>query len=316
MEPRAHPFPPSGFYIYSVPHERICSENARVPSPRFRRRRRPSDAFQSKADGTYRIVGLPGRAIVGAESILKSYRHGVGYADISGPKSEKGDLFNTCSVPMKPGPTWPNMMKEINPPADTGPVTLDFALNPDSPCGSMSGVLIGKPITGLNVDGISSQGKGEKTEHSELTVTNLGPDEERSPFFFRHVEKRLGRVVRIGPKELAAGEITVKLQPEAYVVGRLLDEDGEPLFRAEIEASGVPFAYATRLDAVGTDADGRFRVVLIPGSRYSLQGKVHRREMFYLTIDRDLAIEPGETKDLGTLKFGKNGKPIKSELTD
>ena len=38
--------------------------------------------------------------------------------------------------------------------------------------------------------------------------------------------------------------------------------------------------------------------------------------MSYLTIERDLAIEPGETKDLGTLKFGKNGKPIKSELTD
>ena len=46
--------------------------------------------FQSKADGTYRIVGLPGPAIVGAESILKSYRHGVGYADISGPKHQEG----------------------------------------------------------------------------------------------------------------------------------------------------------------------------------------------------------------------------------
>ncbi len=78
----------------------------------------------------------------------------------------------------------------------------------------------------------------------------------------------------------------------------------------------MPFAFATRLDPVGADADGRFRVVLIPGCRYSLQGELHRREMFYLTIDRDLAIEPGETKDLGTLKFGKNGKPIKSELTD
>ena len=98
--------------------------------------------------------------------------------------------------------------------------------------------------------------------------------------------------------------------PDASVVGRLLDEDGEPLSGARIEASGVPFAFATRLDAVGADADGRFRVVLIPGCRYSLEARTNRREMFWLTIDRDLAIEPGETRDLGTIKYGKNGKPI------
>ena len=116
--------------------------------------------------------------------------------------------------------------------------------------------------------------------------------------------------------ELAAGEITVKLQPESYVVGRLLDADGEPLSGAAVEASGVPFAYATRLDSVGADADGRFRAVLIPGCRYSLKGEPNRREMYGFTIERDLAIEPGETKNLGILQFGKNGKPIKSELTD
>jgi beta-lactamase regulating signal transducer with metallopeptidase domain len=265
--------------------------------------------FQSKADGTYRIVGLPGRAIVGAESILKSYRHGVGYAAISGPKDEKRD-FDTYYVPMKPGPKWPNMMKEINPPADTGPVTLDFALDPGQSMRIHVRGPDGKPITGLDVHGISSRDPVEKTDVSELTVTNLGPDEER-PILFRHVEKRIGRVVRIGPKELAAGEITVKLQPEVYVVGRLLDEDGEPLSGAKIEASGVPFAFATRLDAVGADADGRFRAVLIPGCRYSLQAQTNRREMSFLWIERDLTVEPGATKDLGTLKFGKNGKPIK-----
>ena len=304
------PVPTVRMLYIAVPHERVCSENARVPPHGFVDGDARQMRFQSKADGTYRIVGLPGRAIVGAESILKSYRHGVGYADISGPKYEKGDLFDTYYVPMKPGPKWPNMMKEINPPADTGPVTLDFALDPGQSMRIHVQGPDGKPITGLDVHGISSRGTVEKTDDSELTVTNLGPDEER-PILFRHVEKRIGRVVRIGPKELAAGEITVKLQPEAYVVGRLLDEDGEPLSGAEIEASGVPFAYATRLDSVGADADGRFRVVLIPGCRYSLQAQTNRREMSFLWIERDLTVEPGETKDLGTLKFGKNGKPIK-----
>ena len=68
--------------------------------------------FQSKADGTYRIVGLPGPAIVGAESILKSYRAGVGYSDVAGTEVEGGQ-FDTYRNPMMPLPTWPTMMKEI-----------------------------------------------------------------------------------------------------------------------------------------------------------------------------------------------------------
>ena len=183
-----------------------------------------------------------------------------------------GDRFDTYHNPLKPGPEWPNMMKEINPPEDTGPITLDFALDPGQSLRIHVQGPDGEPISGLNVHGISSRDPVEKTEDSELTVTNLGPDEER-PILFRDAEKRIGRVVRIGPKDLAAGEITVKLQPESYVIGRLLDEDGEPYSGAEIEASGVPFAYATRLDAVGADADGRFRAVLIPGCRYSLEGR-------------------------------------------
>lgn len=269
------------------------------------------ERFQSRGDGTYRVVGLPGRAIVGAESILRSYRWGVGYADIRAPKYEKSDLLDTYRSPMLPGPTWPTMVKEINPPADTGPVTVDFALDPGQSLRVHVQGPDGKPITGLEIHGLSSRGDVEKTDDSELTVTNLGPDEQR-PLFFRHAEKRIGRVMRVGPAELAAGEITVQLQPEAYVVGRLLDEEGEPLSGAEIEASGVPFAFATRLEAVGADADGRFRAVLIPGCRYSLGGRPHRREINDFTIERDLAIEPGETRDLGTLKFDRKGKAIKA----
>jgi hypothetical protein len=269
--------------------------------------------FQSKADGTYRIVGLPGRAIVGAESILKSYRHGVGYADVTGPKHQEGvwgGRFDTYHNPMKPGLEWPNMMKEINPPADTGPVTVDFALDPGQSVRIHVQDPEGKPIAGLDVHGISRD-RVDKTEDAELTVTNLGPDEER-PILLRHVERHIGRVVRIGPADIAAGEITVQLQPEGYVVGRLLDEDGEPFSGAAVEASGVPFAYATRLDTVGADAEGRFRAVLIPGCPYSLKAVPHRRGILYVSFESDLAIEPGETKDLGTLQFDKKGKPIKT----
>ncbi len=198
--------------------------------------------FQSKADGTYRIVGLPGPAIVGADSVLKSYRHGVGYADITCPKYQEGTwvgFFKTYQNPMKAGPRWLNMMKEINPPAETGPVTVDFALDPGQPLRIHVQGPDGKPISGLEVHGISQRDPVERTDDAELTVTNLGPDEERS-ILFRHAEKHLGRIVRIGPAELAAGEITVELQPEAYVVGRLLDEGGEPFSGADRRMGCAP----------------------------------------------------------------------------
>ena len=84
------------------------------------------------------------------------------------------------------------------------------------------------------------------------------------------------------------------------------------------EASGVPFAYATRLDSVGADADGRFRAVLIPGCRYSFKAQPQLREMAYLTIERDLAIEPGETKDLGTIDLAsdKRPEPVRTKSRD
>ncbi len=40
------------------------------------------------------------------------------------------------------------------------------------------------------------------------------------------------------------------------------------------------------------------------------------RKPFGFMIDDALTIEPGETKDLGTLQFGMNGKRINSERID
>ncbi|MFV2067258.1 MAG: hypothetical protein ACC645_09785 [Pirellulales bacterium] len=71
--------------------------------------------YQSKADGTYRLVGLPGRAVIGAESIYKQYRKGVGYDSIDAPKYRDTDYLDTYQNPIYPSPNWPNLMAEINP---------------------------------------------------------------------------------------------------------------------------------------------------------------------------------------------------------
>ena len=56
--------------------------------------------FQTHADGTYRVLGLPGRAIVGVRSIAAEYRKGVGASQIAG--MDKDGTFRTYARPMRP----------------------------------------------------------------------------------------------------------------------------------------------------------------------------------------------------------------------
>jgi len=65
--------------------------------------------YQTTVHGTYRLVGLPGRAVVGAESVLKQYRYGVGYEAIDAPKVGKSDWLLTYGNPINPGKKWPSV---------------------------------------------------------------------------------------------------------------------------------------------------------------------------------------------------------------
>ena len=55
--------------------------------------------FQTRADGTYRVLGLPGRAIVGVRSVEGEYRKGVGASQIAG--MDKNGTFRTYPKPMR-----------------------------------------------------------------------------------------------------------------------------------------------------------------------------------------------------------------------
>ena len=72
------------------------------------------DRYQSKADGGYRLVGLPGRAIVGVTAWTgKPYLQGAGSDSIKGMNPY--GHFPTYLNPANPGKNWPTAMKEINP---------------------------------------------------------------------------------------------------------------------------------------------------------------------------------------------------------
>jgi hypothetical protein len=78
----------------------------------------------TRPDGTYRIVGLPGRAIVGVKALGGLYLSGVGASEI--PGMAKDGRFPTLGF-VEPRT---NALKEINPPPGSESVACDLALDP------------------------------------------------------------------------------------------------------------------------------------------------------------------------------------------
>jgi protocatechuate 3,4-dioxygenase beta subunit/5-hydroxyisourate hydrolase-like protein (transthyretin family) len=271
--------------------------------------------YQTKTDGTYRLVGLPGRAIVGANSVMVPYRRGVGYNEIDAPyneidvpKDSKAKDFDTYRNPINPGPNWPTMMREINPAADATAVTLDFQLDPGKSLRIRVVGSKGEPISGVSVEGLSWHAYIAATQQPLLTATNFGPNESRT-LLFHHKERNVGRVVTVGPDEIRVGEIIVDLQPCATLVGRILNVDGQPVSGMSLRTDVLPTGdFSPQLPPVATDAEGRFQVTLLPGCKYQLIGNGGGFQ--YVEVAKDVAIKPGVTKDLGTVVVDKDGKVV------
>ena len=116
------------------------------------------DRYQSKADGSYRLVGLPGRAIVGAVVYTgKPYRRGAGSESIQG-MNEHGH-FATLNNPVTASRYFPTSMKEINPAEGTETVHLDIVLDPGAKVHLRVVDQQGKPVTGVKTGGRRDRGR-------------------------------------------------------------------------------------------------------------------------------------------------------------
>jgi len=271
--------------------------------------------YQTRTDGTYRLVGLPGRAIVGAESILKPYRYGVGYEAIDAPKEGKTDWLLTYRNPINPSPKWPSAMREIDPREGETEVKLDLELDPGASIKIRMVDEREQPVVGAAIDGLIARGYLPATDGAVQTAVNFGPGEVRS-IIIRHDDRKIGRVVRVGPAQDGNDELLVKLQPFATVTGRLLSRD-EPMSGLVIEPRVLPGGdFSKSLPPLASDSGGRFTCTLVPGCEYRLQAEGKGLDI-YATIADKLSVEPGETRDLGTLTLGDDRKfvAISAETT-
>ena len=227
------------------------------------------DRYKTKSDGSYRLVGLPGRAIVGvAPGDRLPYRFGYGSEAIKG-MNERGH-FATWWNPGPPGKDWPMSMKEINPAEGSDVVHVDLELDPGATVRVRVVDPEGNPLYGSDVIRRMSTSNGETMPEPEFDVLALGPSEERTMLVWRDGRK-LGAVVRIHPGDDKAGTVTITLKPLATIVGRIADVNRNPVSGATVRPRLVPSG--NNDPALAARGDRRRRPV--PGPR-----RAGRRRLF------------------------------------
>ena len=151
--------------------------------------------YASKSDGTFRLVGLPGRAIVGAVVYSgKPYRRGAGAESIQG-MDEKG-RFATYANPITANRYFPNSMKEINPAEGAETVHVDIELDPGAKVQLRVVDPQGKPVTGVKTAGRRGRGEYDNEDQAEFGVMTLQPGEHRL-VLLAHEGRKLGRVIQV-----------------------------------------------------------------------------------------------------------------------
>ena len=256
----------------------------------------------TRPDGTFELVGLPGRGLVAARALRDYYLLGRGVEKIEG--LDEHGWFRT--EPHLCQPEQLHTVVEINPADRAETLTCDLALDPGK---TLAGVVEGpdgKPLAGcvaLNLCPHTMSFSIVTLPTAEFSAIALEPDRPR-PLFFRHDEKKLAAVVMASGDQ--TGPLRVRLEPAGIVTGRLVDDDGPLRSGITINVNygtgqfgdRYPWSYLSPT----IRADGRFRIEgLIGGVRYELLTRLGNDILG--AIAKDLKLQPGETRDLGDVKI-------------
>ena len=255
-------------------------------------------------DGTFRLVGLPGRGLLCARAGNETYRMGVGAERIKEKRMKIG-LETISLVPRSIIVNNFHVLTEINPPEGVDEAAFELALDRGD---VVKGRVLdpeGRPLAGVHVRGLADWWDSwtGPLATAEFEVSGMAPGDVRQLAFQQRERRLSGMVILKGPVQ---APIEVKLEPWGVVTGRLVDAAGQPRAgvglgwvanqKARVEVGPGPV-----LDDIKTDANGRFRVEgLAPGLKYELQ--ILGNGGFFGTVFKDLTIKAGESRDLGDVK--------------
>jgi hypothetical protein len=258
--------------------------------------------YMPRPDGTFRLLGLPGRGLVAARATGGSYRIGVTASKIEGmTKDGRYPTFFAREIQNA------GAIQEINPAAGTPSVTCDLVVDPG---GTVQLSLVdgaGKPAgpcVVLFYPAPNTVMYGTAPD-STFVLKGLAPNESRHLWILQP-QRRIGKVFFFHYDEKGASTLTVTLEPYATVKGRLLDEDGAPLKHVRLRTRGSTGSDPVVSDYQGEcDSDGRFVLRdLPPGCDYytilanSLKGKPR-----FATVAEKVVVAAGKTIDLGEIRL-------------
>ena len=256
----------------------------------------------TRPDGTYRVVGLPGRGIVGVRATRWQYLPGVGASEI--PGMDKNRRFPDTMGPADA--RWDNALTEINPAPGAESVACDLALDPGGKVRITFVDGAGKPVEDTFLlhlaPGITV---AAARPDSTLEIAGLAPKESRT-YQITQWQKKIAKIFSFEYDDKASHPLTITLEPCATVRGRLVDEEGRPVKNVQVFASAVqdgrekftlyPFGPVT-------DADGRFVIENLAAGCDSYKISAMHPQLDPPTVAEKVAFAPGKTIDLGEIKL-------------
>ena len=269
----------------------------------------PAGRYDTSADGTFRVLAIPGRGILAAIDYERSERNT--YLTLSKEMAPK-DLVQDDGIlkTYHPGQiTDYHALKVVDLPESNETTKHDLELTPGLTRSVKLVDARGEPVKGVRALGrVFPPSFEEPTKESSVEVIGLRPNDKRDVVFI-HPERRIGNALTIAPGD----ELTVELQPCAVARGRVVNEVRQPVRDLPIRLSVENRAdmWSRELAGAKTGSDGRFEIVLPPGTTYRIWHYETKPAEF--DVSAECRPNPGAVFELGDLT---NGTKLTTEQTD
>ena len=277
----------------------------------------PSNRFRTTANGSFRVLAIPGAGILAAIAPRPNFfdankmEKRLVYISLSkNLVNENLVLGNGTLATYHPWTiTGYHALRQVDLAKSDREVSYDLQFNRGLTRTIKFVDLHNQPVTGARVLGQQFPPQlGPPLAESVVELIGLRPNDERDVVCI-HVARRIGKAFSVSP----GSDMSVTLEPCAIVRGRVVDEDKKPVGGLNIGVSiDHPDNWHRALDGSTTDDDGRFEVLLPPGTKYRVayyapNGKPIRE------ISAECEAKPGVVFELGDLT---NGAKLTTEQTE
>jgi RNA polymerase sigma factor (sigma-70 family) len=264
---------------------------------------------RTRPDGSFTLLGMPGRGIVTATVPRQrgfvgrgpGFLVGVGAEKINGA-GKRGDFI---TWPYIVDPPTHNTLVGLDLAPDTREVTCNLTLDPGK---TLTGTVVdpdGKPISGVTLQGIWGYPSAPQRPLAtpRFTLPAVDPDRPQ-PFFFLHRDRKLGVMVMLKGDKTEG--ITVKLQPMGVITGRLLDPDSVPVAEGALMGTFESGQFGVKEGWSGffwasVEKEGRFRASVIPGVQVGAYFSTRANRIGARVFEK-LTVKPGQVHDVGDIK--------------